>query len=309
MKSVLRTLFCVVMLAVAALGQSAPTVTTLSAAVDNKQTTITIASATGWSANSASNRYLAIVDKEAMDVVAVSSTTITVKRGSAATHADAHLSGETVMFLDSRYALLAEPSGACTAANIGMNPKPLLNSNRIFYCSGGASGGKWQEIGGSGGIYVEAIFCGDMGNATALYESPISGYSGGNFYAAGTTANDLTYVLAGTGCSAEDNATEATADEIMFPNNEAVPVGLFCAVDSSGAGGVTFTLRSGAADLSPSYALTVATSTTSGATARKGLGIIAAGATVALKTLSTSDLSTNDNWCVARFQVIPVSIP
>jgi hypothetical protein len=74
------------------------------------------------------NRYLAIVDKEAMDVVAVSSTTITVKRGSAATHADAHLSGETVMFLDSRYALLAEPSGACTAANIGMNPKPLLNS-------------------------------------------------------------------------------------------------------------------------------------------------------------------------------------
>jgi hypothetical protein len=309
MKS-LRTLFCVVMLlAVAAFGQSAPTVTTLSAAIDNKQTVFNIASATGVSASTASTHYIALVDKEAMDVVALSSTTVTVARGRSFTHSDAHLSGEQIAFLDARYALTSEPSGACTAAGVGVNPKPLLNSNRWFYCSGGASGGKWYEIGGQGSLIVEALFCGDMGNATAEYDSPITGYSAGNFYAAGTTANDLTYVLAGSGCSAEDNATEATADEVMFPNNEAVVVGLYCAVDSSGAGGVTMSMRSAAAELGIPYTLTIPTSTTSAATQRKGLGVIAANATVALKNVSTSDLSTNDNWCIARFQLFPASNP
>jgi hypothetical protein len=309
MKTMLRTFLFVVMLAVAAFGQSAPTVTTLSAAIDSKQEYITIASATGWSANSSSNHYLALVDKEAMEVVSISGTQVKVKRGTEGTHSDAHLSGDQVVWIDARYMLTAEPSGACTASSVGVNPKPLLNSNRFFYCSGGASGGKWYEIGGQGSLVVESIFCGDMGNATALYDSPVTGYSAGNFYTGGLTANDLSYALAGSGCSAEDNATEATADEIMFPANEAVVVGMYCAVDSSGAGGVTMSVRSAAAELGVPYTLTIPTSTTSGATQRKGLGVIAANATVALKTVSTSDLSSNDNWCVVRFQVIPASNP
>jgi hypothetical protein len=308
MKKLLSLFFGVVMLSGAAFAQSAPTVTTLSAAVSATSEFITIASATGWSASNSTNKYLAIVDKEFMEVVSINGTTVKVKRGSVS-HADAHLSGDQVAFIDARYGLTAEPSGACTAANIGLNPKPLQNSNRWFYCSGGSSGGKWYEIGGTGGFYVEALFCGDMANAAAVYDSPVTGYSAGNFYTGGLTANDLSYALAGSGCSAEDNATEATADEIMFPSNESVPVGLYCAVDSSGAAGATFSMRSAAAELSVPYSLTIATSTTSAVTSRKGLGIIAANATVALKEVSTSDLSTNDNWCVARFQVFPNANP
>lgn len=308
MKKLLSFFFGVVMLSVAAFGQSAPTVTTLSAAVTSTAETISIASATSWLASTGSNKYLAVIDKEFMEVVSINGTTIKVARGRNS-HADAHLSGDQVVFLDARYVLTAEPSGACTAANIGVNPKPLLNTNRYFYCSGGASGGKWYEIGGQGGFYVESLFCGDMANAAATYDSPITGYSAGNFYTGGLTANDLSYALAGTGCSAEDNATEATADEVMFPSNEAAVVGLYCAVDSSGAGGAVFSMRSAAAELSPAYTLTIPTSTTSAVTARKGLAIIAANATVALKEVSTSDLSSNDNWCVARFQVFPSSNP
>jgi hypothetical protein len=296
------TLLLVALFSVAAYGQSALTATTLSSAVANgSDRTIVIASATGWSASSSSVRYIAVIDREALEVSAISGTTVTVKRGVAGTEGVPHVSGSSVLFLDAKDALTKDPSGACTSTNQSVLPRPSLASGKLFDCVGG----RWFEIGGPDGFYVEATFCGDLGSSATLYMSPIDGYGGGNFYKGALTANDLDYALSGTGCAAEDNSTEATADEVMFPSNDAYAVGMYCTVDSSGSNGVTFALRDDAAATSPSLAVTIATATTSGVSARKLAAKIAAGSAVAVSSVTTENLSANDGWCKVRFQVLP----
>lgn len=149
MKKLFSTLFGVVMLlSVAASGQSALTATTLSAAVTSTAETITIASATGWLTNSSSNKYLAVIDKEAMEVVSINGTTIKVARGKNS-HADGHPNSAPVYFLDARYMLAGAPAGACTAVNLGVLPRPQLNSPALWDCINSA----WTRLNHEGGVF------------------------------------------------------------------------------------------------------------------------------------------------------------
>jgi len=156
------------------------------------------------------------------------------------------------------------------------------------------------------GIVRDVIFCGDLTDHSTNYASPVTGYAGGNLYSHGnlTTSALQSYALAGAGCSTEDNATETTADEVMFANNALKVLGMTCSVDSSGTQ-VTFTLRSSAADLTPTVSVVIPTSTTTGATVTTTTTDIAAGATVAMRAVTPSDLASNDFWCMAQVLVVP----
>lgn len=155
------------------------------------------------------------------------------------------------------------------------------------------------------GIIRDVILCGDLPNNTTNYTSPVSGYAGGIVYSAGLTATDLSFSLAGTGCSAEDNATEATADEVMFANNAFQVIGLACTVSGSGSNGVTINLRSAAANLSTNVSVTIPTTTTTAATVPDVSPTVAAGATFAARAITTEDLSAQDFWCIATIRLVP----
>jgi len=160
-----------------------------------------------------------------------------------------------------------------------------------------------DEVGGV--LYKEAVFCGDLPNNTTNWASPATGYPSAPFYAATLTGNDLGYELAGTGCAAEDDTTEATADEIMFTGIAAKVHGLYCRVSGSGSNGVVFTIRSAAAGLTPAVTCTVATATTECAVATPTTTDIAANATWAVQAVSTEDLSAQDYWCSVTFSLQP----
>lgn len=158
-----------------------------------------------------------------------------------------------------------------------------------------------DEVGG--GMLMQAIFCGDLPNNTTNYTSPITGYPGGIFYDAGLTGSDLSYTLAGTGCAAEDNTTEGTADEVMFTQRAVKALGLYCRVSSSGANGVTLRLRSATANVTPDLTCTIATGSTECVSYTPTTTDIAANATVAVSAVSTEDLSAQDYWCMVQFSL------
>lgn len=160
-----------------------------------------------------------------------------------------------------------------------------------------------DERGGS--LMREAIFCGDLPNNNTTYTSPVSGYASGAIYGDGLTATDLSYLLAGTGCAAEDNTTEATADEIMFTGLAAKVHGIYCKVSSSGSNGVTLRVRSATANLTPDVTCTIATGQTECAAATPTTTDIAANATWAVAAVTTEDLSAQDFWCTVSFSLQP----
>src|SRR5438132_8364348 len=104
-----------------AFAQSAPSQTTLSAAItDTSSTTFVVASNTGATANTT----WAFIDKELIRVRVVSGTTITGIRGESGSKASLHLSGATVVFgpnvvfqTDDLSAAGKPTSGSCTATN------------------------------------------------------------------------------------------------------------------------------------------------------------------------------------------------
>jgi hypothetical protein len=155
------------------------------------------------------------------------------------------------------------------------------------------------------GFVTDVILCGQQANAGTIYMSPITGFAAGNFYTGALTANDLSYIIGGTGCDAEDNATEGSADEPLFTNNAVKVLGMVCKVSSSGANGVVLNLRSAEGSLTPNITITIPTATTTGATATGTTTDIAAGATFALRVINTEDLSAEDAWCIAKILVVP----
>lgn len=156
-----------------------------------------------------------------------------------------------------------------------------------------------DEVGGN--MLVQGIFCGDLPNNTTNYTSPITGYPSGPFYAATTTGNDLSYALAGDGCAAQDDTTEANADEIMFTQTATKVIGLYCRVSGSGANGVTLAVRSAAAALTPAVTCTIATGSTECTSYTPTTTDVAANATLAVSAVSTEDLSAQDYWCMVQF--------
>ena len=143
----------------------------------------------------------------------------------------------------------------------------------------------------------DIILCGDLANNGTIYFGPGLGELDG-------TQTGLE--IAGTACSALDNATEATADApIGFANNAFKVYGMLCEVTGSGSNGVTLTARSGAADLSTSLTCTIATTQTSCAAVLDGAVTIAANATIAIKAVDTEDLSAQDGWCKLFIGIVP----
>lgn len=130
------------------------TSTTLSAAMNNSQTNLTVASATGISASGSPGPiYLVYVDHEAMQVVSLSSTTLRVIRGVAGSQQTGHKSGARLYFgatgsstqsnngtvVTGGPFIANSPSGSCTrSANAVL---PVINTNTGFFYN--CNNGQW----------------------------------------------------------------------------------------------------------------------------------------------------------------------
>ena len=136
----------------------------------------------------------------------------------------------------------------------------------------------------------QVIFCGQNANNSTIYGGPIVAFLGGDYTASGA--------IGGTVCDALDNATEATADAPLgFANTAFKILGMICEVDTSGANGLTLTLRDDAADIVPSVTCTIATGQTTCTSVVASTTDVAAGSAMAIKSVTTTDLSLNDFWC------------
>ena len=147
--------------------------------------------------------------------------------------------------------------------------------------------------------------CGDQANNTTNYSSPVAGFPGGAAHQAGLTANDLGFGLTGTGCDAEDSTTEATADEPVYANNAFYVTGMACTVGNAGSNGTTINLRSAAANLTPDVTCTIPTGETTCAVDTTTTVPIAAGATFAMREITTENLSATNVWCQANIALVP----
>jgi hypothetical protein len=157
--------------------QNTTTQTTLSAAVsDTKTTLLTVASATGISASTTSTQRFILVDKELMQVRAISSTTLTVIRGANGTIVTPHVSGAVVTYgaigkwdpvTGYAYGVFfngPKPSGTCTTASNEYEPLVHLPTGDSFSCFGGT----WGETAGPEQPVKEVSFHGQA--ATAMVD-------------------------------------------------------------------------------------------------------------------------------------------
>lgn len=126
--------------------QTALTSTTLSAAITNaNDQTMTIASATGWTATTSQSQTYAIVDREVVGIRSLSGTLVGITRGLFSTRATGHASGVKVYFIPAGSVALSnqDRAGACsTGGNADLsqsgNLVPVLNptTGNAFYCLG-----------------------------------------------------------------------------------------------------------------------------------------------------------------------------
>lgn len=138
MKTITKTLISLLLLlALPMLGQTMLTMTTLSSAVTSTSgRKIVVASATGITAGSTQ----IFVDREAMFVNAVNSTTLTVQRGASGTAAATHASSAVVFIVPSGASgilLPVDPQGSCTRANELYLPRINSRTGVISDCLGG----------------------------------------------------------------------------------------------------------------------------------------------------------------------------
>jgi len=150
-------------------------------------------------------------------------------------------------------------------------------------------------------MVTQVLLCGEMANDGTNYMSPVSGWGNGASYHFGATQDN--FQIAGDGCDLEDNATEATADEVLYANNAFKVVGMFCELSGSGSNGVTLNLRSATANLTPDISITIPSGNTTGITTTQTTTNIAAGATFALRAITTEDLSAQSAWCLANIVI------
>lgn len=135
--TLLLSLVLTLALGLPAFGQTALVQTTLSAALTATNRNLTVASATGITAN---NTLLFIQDgnggnNEAVFVNSVSGTNIGVTRGYAGTLVNAHISGAIVLSSAPQNFFSVDPSGACTAANTVATPYVNITNGKTWLCS------------------------------------------------------------------------------------------------------------------------------------------------------------------------------
>jgi hypothetical protein len=118
-------------------GQVALTQTTLSAAIGRDDPVIGVASATGITASGSLNQTITqlVIDREAMKVISVSGTQITVIRGIEGVKA-AHNSGAAVYVGPPQYFGHGDPLGSCTSANILALPLVVPVTGGVWQCVG-----------------------------------------------------------------------------------------------------------------------------------------------------------------------------
>ena len=147
------------------------------------------------------------------------------------------------------------------------------------------------------GMVDKIVLCGQDANSGTVYGGPTAAaYLGGGGE----------FVMGATVCNALDDATEATADAPISAGFPAFKVtGMHCATSSDASNDQVFTLRSAAADLTPSVTCTVAGSgsATDCSTTTASTTDVASGATIAVKSVNTEDLSGQDFWCQVYFVV------
>lgn len=114
--------------------QTALTSTSLAAAVTNNATRISVASATGFAANS-----FVFVDSELMRITTVSGTNIDVIRGQTGTAASAHARNAKAYVGVGRAFEGQSPSGSCTATAELYTPRIVINAREtaIYTCTDG----------------------------------------------------------------------------------------------------------------------------------------------------------------------------
>ncbi len=149
MKMMMRALLTVAALfwGGSAFAQTALTSTTLSAAITNaNDRTMVIASATGWTASTASAQTTAVIDREVVGIQAVNGTTVTITRGqSPGARATGHASGAAVYFLPPGSPNLSnyDRAGACSTTSGDQTQNaafaPVINpiTGRYFACTSG----------------------------------------------------------------------------------------------------------------------------------------------------------------------------
>lgn len=296
------------------------TKTTLSAAITSAQGSanqVTIASATGVSASSGTlgQRYI-MVDRELMEVKAVNSTTLTVLRARGNTTATKHASGSLVIYGpfglfdpgtgNTSGVFLASPpieGTPCTLASQDYSSVYNANAGTEHICLGSL----WRTIATPPGLQGlnTIVICGDLPNNTTNFLGAALGFPAGTGHDAGLTANDLGFSLTGTGCDGLDSTTEATADTVMYANNAMRVLGMTCTVGSSGSNGITLNFRADAASLTPDLTMTIPTSSTTGTAWLSNPAVVAANKPIAIRAISTENLSASNGWCTAQVQVLP----
>jgi len=115
--------------------QTSVTTTTLSAAVTATSNRLTVASATGFVADTT----WVYVDREVMKVTGVSGTSITVLRGASGTRVDAHLTGSVVYVGPFSIFRASDPSGSCTSTAQLYTPTINPETGGIWECSSTAN--------------------------------------------------------------------------------------------------------------------------------------------------------------------------
>lgn len=138
-------------------------------------------------------------------------------------------------------------------------------------------------------VSEQVILCGDIDAGATTFWGPNTTLLGGDYSASSA--------ISSAACQGLDSTTEATADAPLFANTAFKVQGMFCKVTSSGSNGVTMTLRSAEADLTPSVTCTIATGETTCSSVTASTTDVAAGATLAVEYEDTEDLSAQDGWC------------
>lgn len=132
--------------------QTTLTSTTLSTAITAKDKVFTVASATnvngpdlaessgGIGKSSVSNLTVLLVDREVMDVVSISSTTVTVRRGTRGTAAAPHAASAIVTVGGASAFVDVDPYGSCTRTLISYVPIINVKTGIAWDCMGGVYG-------------------------------------------------------------------------------------------------------------------------------------------------------------------------
>jgi hypothetical protein len=167
--------------------QTALSATTFSAAVDNVQQTVTVASATGiTAAGSGAGFVYLLADHELFAVRALpgASTTVTVMRGQNGTRATSHINGATVTVVPPLALINYLPTGQCTRSNllyvpmvVGGTIDQAFNGTTLD-CLGVTTAGQWVQTNLNG----FPVFGSTVASATTISAT------GTYFKVSGTTA-------------------------------------------------------------------------------------------------------------------------